>query len=168
MTFFQTLIPNRKRREGSSIICHVPKSFPTPGTPPGHLFLFQTQTLWLCFSSHVTKTALEVLLKYVNLSLRNRCCHALLEETVGIVAKRRWILILIVFNFCRTPYFSFHGIADIWEIAARIRCFGRLKNNSITRKCSQFRVNLLITFYRVHKIVVIPFRLNKLHYFGPA
>ena len=42
MTFFPKLIPNRKRGEGSSIICHVPKSFPTPpGTPPGHLFFFQ-------------------------------------------------------------------------------------------------------------------------------
>ena len=35
-----------------------------------------------------------------------------------------------------------------------------VKNNSITRKCSQFRVNLLISFYlettATHKIIVIP------------
>ena len=37
--FFQTLIPNRKRREGSSIICHVPKSFPTPPWDPTRSFV---------------------------------------------------------------------------------------------------------------------------------
>ena len=49
--------------------------------------------------------------------------------------------------------------------------FGRLKNNSIIWKCSQFRVNLLITFYpdQPQKIVVIPPLIERrLHYLNVA
>ena len=92
-TFFQQPGCQHQRKAKRGIINNLPRpqNFPTPWDPqPRHLFFLQT--LWLCFSSTVTKT--ELLPKYAK-SSQNRCLEW--ERAVGIVAKRRWILIMIGF-----------------------------------------------------------------------
>ena len=91
-TFFQPGCSQRKAKRGIINNLPRPQNFPTPWDPqPRHLFFLQTLCL-LCFSSTVTKT--ELLPKYAK-SSQNRCLGW--ERAVGIVAKRRWILIMIGF-----------------------------------------------------------------------
>ena len=77
-----------------------------------------------------------------------------------------------VFQFSQNALFHFlwhcRHLRNSWRASVD---FGRLKNNSIIRKCSQFRVNLLITFYpdQPQKIVVIPPLIERrLHYLNVA
>ena len=90
--FLQPGCSQRKAKRGIINNLPRPQNFPTPWDPqPRHLFFLQTLCL-LCFSSTVTKT--ELLPKYAK-SSQNRCLAW--ERAVGIVAKRRWILIMIGF-----------------------------------------------------------------------
>ena len=77
-----------------------------------------------------------------------------------------------VFQFSQNALFHFlwhcRHLRNSWRTSVD---FGRLKNNSIIWKCSQFRVNLLITFYpdQPQKIVVIPPLIERrLHYLNVA
>ena len=112
--FSSLVAANGKRREGSSIICHVPKTSPTPWDPqPRHLFFLQTLCL-LCFSSTVCHKngAFAQICKVESEQMPGmgksswNCCKTPLDSHYDRFSNSR-----------RTPYFTFYGIADIWEIA---------------------------------------------------
>ena len=169
--FSSLVAANGKRREGSSIICHVPKTSPTPWDPqPRHLFFLQT--LWLCFSSTVCHKngAFAQICKVESeqMPLKTHDGKEQLELLQNAVGFSLWS----VFQFSQNALFHFLWHCRHLRNSLRTSVdFGRLKNNSIIRKCNQFRVNLLITFYpdQPQKIVVIPPLIERrLHYLKVA
>ena len=150
MTFFQTLIPNRKRREGSSIICHVPKSFPTPWDPTRSfvplpnsnsvaVFLIARHKNGSGSFAQICKLEPEKQMppRFVGGNSWN-CCKTSLDSHFDRFQFLQNALFQLSWDCRHLRNSRSHPL--LWQL-------GRLKNNSITRKCSQFRVNLLISFY---------------------
>ena len=110
--FLQPGCSQRKAKRGIINNLPRPQNFPTPWDPqPRHLFFLQT--LWLCFSSTVCHKngAFAQICKVESEQMPGmgksswNCCKTPLDSHYDRFSNSR-----------RTPYFTFYGIADIWEI----------------------------------------------------
>ena len=159
--FFPSLIPNRKRGEGSSIICQVSKISSPPNTPWD-----PTMSFVLLPNSNSVAVFLIPCQKNGSGTFAQICK---LEPEEQMLPR------FVGGNSCKTSLdsrfdrfqFSQNALFQLsWDrrhlrnSCAHPLFWPAVKNNSITRKCSQFRVNLLISFYletnATHKIIVIP------------
>ena len=168
--FFQPGCSQRKAKRGIINNLPRPQNFPHPMGPPATSFVLLTNPVAV-FLIHCHKNgAFAQICKVESEQMPLKTHHG--KEQLELLQNAVGFSLWSVFQFSQNALFHFLWHCRHLRNSLRTSVdFGRLKNNSIIRKCSQFRVNLLITFYpdQPQKIVVIPPLIERrLHYLNVA
>ena len=167
--FLQPGCSQRKAKRGIINNLPRPQNFPHPMGPPATSFVLLTNPVLAVFLIHCLSQK-RSFCPNMQSRVRTDAWHG--KEQLELLQNAVGFSLWSVFQFSQNALFHF-----LWHcrhLRNNLRTpvdFGRLKNNSIIRKCSQFRVNLLITFYpdQPQKIVVIPPLIERrLHYLNVA
>ena len=167
-TFFQPGCSQRKAKRGIINNLPRPQNFPHPMGPPATSFVLLTNPVAV-FLIHCLSQK-RSFCPNMQSRVRTDAWHG--KEQLELLQNAVGFSLWSVFQFSQNALFHFLWHCRHLRNSLRTSVdFGRLKNNSIIRKCSQFRVNLLITFYpdQPQKIVVIPPLIeHRLHYLNVA